>query len=89
MLSEANLVKIRALNGIAQRRGQTLARMALLWVLRDPRVTTALVGASSVAQLEDSLQALDGAPFSDDELAEIDKYATDGGIDLWTESSQA
>ena len=89
MLGEANLGRIRALHEIAKRRGQTLARMAILWVLRDPRVTTALIGASSVAQLEDSLQALDGAPFSEEELAEIDRYAVDGGVDLWAASSRA
>lgn len=89
MLSEANLARIRALNEIARRRGQSLAQMAILWVLRDPRVTSALIGASSVAQLEDSLQALDGVPFEADELAEIDRYATDGGIDLWSGSSTA
>ena len=89
MLSDQNLAKIRALNEIAQQRGQTLAQMAILWVLRDPRVTSALIGASSVAQLEDSLQALDGAPFDDEELAEIDRYATDGGVNLWSDSSEA
>ena len=63
--------------------------MAIAWVLRDPRVTTALIGASSVAQLEDSLQALDHADFGDEELAEIDRYAVDGGVDLWTDSSRS
>jgi L-glyceraldehyde 3-phosphate reductase len=88
MLSEGNLANIRALNDIAQRRGQSLAQMAISWVLRDPRVTTALIGASSVAQLEDSLGALDGAPFSDEELAEIDRYAKpDQTVDLWADSS--
>ena len=88
MLSPENLERIRALNGIARRRGQSLAQMAILWVLRDPRVTTALIGASSVAQLEDSLGALDGAPFDDEELAEIDRYAKPGaGVDLWAEPS--
>jgi L-glyceraldehyde 3-phosphate reductase len=88
MLSDENLAKIRALNEIAQRRGQSLAQMAILWVLRDKRVTSTVIGASSVAQLEDSLQALDGAAFSDDELVEIDRYATEGGVDLWSESSK-
>ena len=63
--------------------------MAILWVLRDPRVTSALIGASSIAQLEDSLRALDGAPFDDEELAEIDRYARPGkGVDLWASSSR-
>ena len=87
MLTETNLAKCRALHDIARRRGQSLAQMAILWVLRDPRVTSALIGASSVAQLEDSLQALDGAPFDAEELAQIDRYATDAGIDLWAEST--
>lgn len=87
MLSEENVGRIKALHEIAQRRGQSLAQMAIQWVLRDGRITSALLGASSVAQLEDSLQALDGAPFTDEELAEIDQYAVDCGIDLWSESS--
>jgi len=89
MLNDQNLAKIRALNEIAQRRGQSLAQMAILWVLRDPRVTSALIGASSVEQLEDSLQALDGTPFAEEELAEIDRYATDGDVNLWSDSSEA
>jgi L-glyceraldehyde 3-phosphate reductase len=89
MLNEETLARIRALNEIARRRGQSLAQMAILWVLRDPRVTSALVGASSIDQLEDSLQALDGAPFDDEELAEIDRYATPAeGVDLWADSSK-
>jgi L-glyceraldehyde 3-phosphate reductase len=87
MLSEENLAKVRALNEIAARRGQTLAQMAIAWTLRDPRVTSALVGASSVAQLEDNLGALDNLAFDDDELAEIDRYATEGGLNLWATSS--
>ena len=62
--------------------------MAIAWTLRDPRVTAALIGASSVAQLEDSLAALDRLDFSEDELTEIDQSATDGGINLWAESSR-
>jgi L-glyceraldehyde 3-phosphate reductase len=89
LLTEANLANVRALHAIAQRRGQSLAQMAIAWVLRDPRVTTALVGASSVAQLENSLTALDGLGFSSDELAEIDRHAVDGGLNLWTDSSLA
>ncbi|CAN5673882.1 L-glyceraldehyde 3-phosphate reductase [soil metagenome] len=88
-LTEETLGKVRALDAIARRRGQSLAQMALAWVLRDPRVTSALVGASSVAQLEDSLRALDGLDFEAEELAEIDQHATDCGINLWTDSSLA
>jgi L-glyceraldehyde 3-phosphate reductase len=80
--------KVRALNAIAERRSQTLAQMAIAWTLRDPRVTSALIGASSVAQLEDSLAALDRLDFSEDELAEIDRFATDSDINLWAESSR-
>jgi len=87
-LNEANLERIRALDAIAQRRGQTLAQMAIAWVLRDPRVTSALIGARTVAQLDDSLGALRGLHFSPEELAEIDRYATDGGTDLWRESAK-
>ena len=70
------------------RRGQTLAQMAVAWVLRDPRVTSALIGASSVEQLDDTLGALDGLDFSDDELREIDEHAVDAGINLWEASSR-
>jgi hypothetical protein len=87
MLSEANLGKVRALDGIAKRRGQTLAQMAIAWVLRNPGVTTALIGASLVAQLEDSLRALDHLDFDAAELAEIDRYATESGINFWAASS--
>ena len=87
LLSDANLAKIRSLNEIAVRRGQSLAQMALAWVLRKPVVTSALVGASSVAQLEQNVAALDKLEFSPDELAEIDRYATEGGINLWAASS--
>jgi L-glyceraldehyde 3-phosphate reductase len=83
MLSEDNLACVRALDAIARRRGQTLAQMAVAWVLRDPRVTSALIGASSVTQLEQNLAALEKAVFSADELAEIDRYAVESGIDLW------
>jgi L-glyceraldehyde 3-phosphate reductase len=86
MLSEDNLAKVRALSKIAQRRGQTLAEMALAWTLRDPRVTSTLVGASSVAQLEDNIAALENLHFAAEELDEIDRYATEGGVDLWGES---
>ena len=87
MLTEERLNHVRALNDIAKRRGQTLAQMAVAWVLRDPRVTSALIGASSVAQLDDTLGALDNLDFSDDELAEIDHYATESSLNLWSRSS--
>jgi L-glyceraldehyde 3-phosphate reductase len=89
MLSDENLTRVRALNEIAQRRGQSLAQMAIAWTLRDPRVTSALIGASSVKQLDDSLGALDRLDFSDDELADIDKHAVDAGINIWAQSSDA
>jgi len=88
-LSEDNLSRIRSLNEIARRRGQTLAQMAIAWALRDPRVTSALIGARTVEQLEDSLGALNGIAFSPEELTEIDGYAADGGINLWARSSQS
>ena len=88
-LTESNLALVRSLNEIAGRRGQTLAQMAIAWVLRDQRVTSALVGASSVAQLDDSLGALDNLDFSGDELAEIDRYAVDAGINIWAKSSDS
>jgi L-glyceraldehyde 3-phosphate reductase len=87
-LSEENLARVRALNEIAQRRGQTLAQMAIAWVLRDQRVTSALIGARTVEQLEDSLGALDNLEFSADELAEIDQHAVEAGINLWAASSE-
>ena len=86
-LSKENLERIHLLNAIAERRGQTLAQMSVAWVLRDPRVTTALVGASSVAQLDDTLAAVDNMEFSDSELAEIDGHAQDGDINLWASRS--
>jgi L-glyceraldehyde 3-phosphate reductase len=87
MLSEQNLTHIRALNAIAERRGQSLAQLALSWALRDERVTSLVIGASSVRQVDDSLGALDNLEFSADELAEIDAHAVEGGIDLWRGSS--
>ncbi len=87
LLTEDNLARIRALNAIAQARGQTLAQMAIAWTLRDPRVTSALIGARTVAQLEDSLAALKGLSFTAEELAKIDVHASEGGIDLWKGSS--
>jgi L-glyceraldehyde 3-phosphate reductase len=89
MLSEENLASIRELNEIAQGRGQTLAQLALAWTLRDPRITSTLIGASSVAQLEDNVGALARLDFSDDELAEIDRHAVDAGINIWERSSSA
>ena len=82
-LSPENLAKVRALNAIAQRRGQSLAQMALAWVLRDPRVTTTLIGASSVAQIRENVAALQNLSFTAEELAEIDHHASEGGVDLW------
>jgi L-glyceraldehyde 3-phosphate reductase len=82
-LNDENLGRIRALNDLARERGQTLAQMAIAWVLRDARVTSALIGASSVRQLEESLGALDQLDFSDDELAAIEPHAVDAGVDLW------
>jgi L-glyceraldehyde 3-phosphate reductase len=89
MLDEDTLEHVRALNEIARRRGQSLAQMAIAWTLRDPRVTSALAGARTVAQLEDTLGALRGLDFSDDELAEIDGHAVEAGINIWQESSDA
>jgi L-glyceraldehyde 3-phosphate reductase len=87
-LNEQTMAKVRALNEIAARRGQTLAAMALAWTLRDPRMTSTLVGASSVAQLEANVAALDKLDFGDEELAEIDQYATESDINLWAASSE-
>jgi L-glyceraldehyde 3-phosphate reductase len=83
MLNDANLTRIRALNDIARGRHQSLAQMAIAWALRDPRITSVLIGASSVAQLEQNIAALDHLDFTPDELANIDRYAVEGGIDLW------
>jgi L-glyceraldehyde 3-phosphate reductase len=89
LLTLEALTKIRGLNEIAAGRGQTLAQMALAWVLRDERVTSALIGASSVAQLEDNLAALERLDFTEDELAEIDRHATESGINIWSASSES
>ena len=86
-LSDENVARIRGLNELAKQRGQTLAQMAISWVLRDSRVTTALIGASRWSQIEDSLGALDNLEFSPDELADIDRFAVEGKINLWAESS--
>ncbi len=87
MLTEANLAKVRALSAIAARRGQSLAQLALAWALRDPRMTSLVIGASSVAQLEGNLASLTNLDLNADELAEIDQYATDGDINLWADST--
>ena len=83
LLTEEALEHVRALNGIAEERGQGLAQMALAWALRDPRVTSVLIGASSVGQLEQNVGALQRPDFTGDELAAIDHHAVDSGIDLW------
>jgi L-glyceraldehyde 3-phosphate reductase len=87
MLTEENLDHVRALNEIAGRRGQSLAQLALAWTLRDPRVTSTLIGASSVEQLEQNVAALERLDFGDEELADIDRHAEDSGINLWAPSS--
>jgi L-glyceraldehyde 3-phosphate reductase len=87
LLTDEALAKVRALNELASGRGQSLAEMALAWTLRDPRMTSTLIGASSVDQLEDSLGALENLSFTDDELAEIDRHATDSNINIWSRSS--
>jgi L-glyceraldehyde 3-phosphate reductase len=89
LLTEETLGKVRALGKIAAGRGQSLAQMALAWTLRDPRVTTALIGASSVPQLEANVAALDRLDFTADELAEIDRHATESGVNLWAASSSS
>jgi len=89
LLNEQNLANIRALNDLAARRGQSLAQLALAWCLRDPRVTSVLIGASSVAQLEENVAALDNLQFSDDELGAIDEFAVESGINLWQRSSNS
>jgi L-glyceraldehyde 3-phosphate reductase len=89
LLTEETLGKVRALGKIAAGRGQSLAQMALAWTLRDPRVTTALIGASSVPQLEANVAALDRLDFTADELAEIDRHATESGVNLWAASSNS
>jgi L-glyceraldehyde 3-phosphate reductase len=85
MLNDTNLERVRALGRIAAGRGQKLSQLAIAWALRDPRVTSVLIGASSVAQLEENVAALERTGFSDDELGEIDRHATESGIDLWRE----
>ncbi len=89
LLAPATIAHVRALNELAAARGQTLAQMALAWVLRDERVTSALVGASSLAQLDENLDAAANLGFSADELAAIDRHAVEAGINLWASSSEA
>ena len=88
MLNEQTLGKVRALAALAAGRGQSLAQMAVAWVLRDPRVTSALIGVSSLVQLKDNLAALDRLDFSADELTEIDRLGTESGINIWAASSR-
>ncbi len=87
-LDDDVLTRVRALNSVAERRGQKLAQLALQWAVRDPRVTSAVIGASSVEQLDTNLDAVEGPPLTDDELAEIDRYAVESGINLWAESTE-
>ena len=87
-LSEENIKRVRALNEIASGRGQTLAQMAIAWVLRDKRVTSALIGARNVEQLDNSLDAVRKLRFTDAELNEIDRYAQEGAIDLWRDARE-
>jgi L-glyceraldehyde 3-phosphate reductase len=87
LITEETLGKIRALNEIAAARGQSLAQLALAWTLRDERMTSALIGASSVEQLESNVAALEQLDFTDEELAEVDRYATESGVNIWAASS--
>jgi L-glyceraldehyde 3-phosphate reductase len=89
LLSDSNLANARGLREIARGRGQTLAQMAIAWTLRDPRVASAVIGASSVAQLDDNLTALEHLGFAPAELGEIDRFAVEGGVNLWAASSDA
>ena len=88
LVTEENLARVRALDEVASGRGQTLAQMAIAWTLRDPRVTSALIGASSVAQLDNSLDALTRLDFDDAELAEIDRHAVDGHVNIWSKGDR-
>ena len=88
MITEERLANVRALADIATRRGQSLAQLALTWALRDPRMTSVVIGASSVAQLDDNVGALDHLALTAEELDEIDAYAVDEGINLWAASSE-
>jgi L-glyceraldehyde 3-phosphate reductase len=87
MITDENMDRVRGLAQIAERRGQSLAQLAIAWVLRDPRITSALLGASSVRQLEQNVAALDNLDLDASELEEIDRYAVEGGINIWAQSS--
>ncbi|MGH8968602.1 MAG: aldo/keto reductase, partial [Actinomycetes bacterium] len=89
LLSDESLAHVRALNDLAAARGQSLAQLAIAWALRDPRMTSVVIGASSVRQLEANLGALDNLELSDDELAAIDKHAVEAGINIWKSSSDS
>ncbi len=89
MINDENLARIRSLNNIAKDRGQTLAQLALAWVLRDPRMTSTLIGASSVQQLEDNVATVRNLDFSEDELTAIDEHAVEAGVDLWSGARDA
>jgi L-glyceraldehyde 3-phosphate reductase len=88
-LNEDNLKRVRALNEIAKGRGQSLAQMAIAWVLRDRRITSALIGARNVGQLDNSLDALKQLEFTTAELMEVNRYAQESGIDLWKDAREA
>jgi len=88
VVNERNVANVRALNAIAQERGQTLAQMAIAWVLRQPAITSALIGASRWEQIEDCLGALKNLRFSDAELARIDRHAVEGNLNIWAQSSE-
>jgi L-glyceraldehyde 3-phosphate reductase len=87
MITDERLAQVRSLAAVAGARGQSLAQLALAWALRDPRMTSLVLGVSSVAQLEANLAALDDLSFTEDELAAIDRHATDAGVNLWAASS--
>ena len=87
-LDDDVLARVRGLNQIAEARGQKLAQLALQWVLRDDRVTSAVIGASSVAQLDTNLDALEAPPLTEGERAEIDRYAVESGINLWAKQTE-
>ena len=89
LITPENVERARALNEIAAGRGQTLAQLAIAWILRDPRVTSALIGASSVTQLEQNVEALARLDFDATELEQIDRYAVDGQLNIWAASSDA
>ena len=88
MLAPKNIGRARQLDAIARRRGQTLAQMALAWTLKDKRVTSALIGASSPEQVTDSVKALDNLSFAAEELEEIDRHTVQGGVNLWRPSAE-